>query len=76
MAPGTPGWPAARRTPTWTWSDAVALTATDLTHLRGHAMEALERVLGPGSELPDLWEDSEDADAWREDIQRLRAALS
>lgn len=50
--------------------------AAELTHLRGDAMEALERVLGPGSELPDLWEDSEDADAWREDIQRLRAALS
>lgn len=48
----------------------------ELDHLRGHALEALERVLGPGSELPDLWEDSEDADAWREDIQRLRAALS
>ena len=50
--------------------------AAELDHLRGHALEALERVLGPGSELPDLWEDSEDADAWREDIQRLRAALS
>ncbi|AWT35733.1 hypothetical protein GCM10008956_05620 [Deinococcus arenae] len=50
--------------------------AAELSHLRPHAMEALERVLGPGSELPDLWEDSEDADAWREDIQRLRAALS
>ena len=48
----------------------------ELTHLRPHAMEALERVLGPGSELPDLWEDSEDADAWQGDIQRLRAALS
>ncbi|MCD0166002.1 DUF4259 domain-containing protein [Deinococcus sp. 12RED42] len=48
----------------------------EVAHLRPHAMEALDRVLGPGSELPDLWEDSEDADAWREDIQRLRAALS
>lgn len=49
---------------------------TELTHLREHALEALDRVLGPGSELPDLWEDSEDADAWQGDIQRLRAALS
>lgn len=48
----------------------------EVVHLRPHALEALERVLGPGSDLPDLWEDSEDADAWREDIQRLRAALS
>lgn len=49
---------------------------TELTHLREHALEALDRVTGPGSELPDLWEDSEDADAWQGDIQRLRAALS
>jgi hypothetical protein len=48
----------------------------ELIHLRGHALEALDRVLGHGSELPDLWEDSEDADAWQGDIQRLRAALS
>ncbi|OOV15520.1 DUF4259 domain-containing protein [Deinococcus sp. LM3] len=50
--------------------------AAEVAHLRGHALEALERVLGPGSELPDLWEDSDDADAWQGDIQRLRAALS
>ena len=49
---------------------------TELTHLREHALEALDRVTDPGSELPELWEDSEDADAWRGDIQRLRAALS
>ncbi|WP_291427894.1 DUF4259 domain-containing protein [Deinococcus sp.] len=48
---------------------------TELAHLRGHALEALDRVTGPGSELAGLWEDSEDADAWQRDILRLRAAL-
>ncbi|PTA69382.1 DUF4259 domain-containing protein [Deinococcus arcticus] len=50
-------------------------SAAELAHLRPTALEALDRVLGPGSELPDLWEESEAADAWREDVQRLRAEL-
>ncbi|MBZ9712925.1 DUF4259 domain-containing protein [Deinococcus multiflagellatus] len=47
----------------------------ELAPLREVAREALDRVLGPGSELPDLWEESDDAEAWREDVQRLRAEL-
>lgn len=43
--------------------------------LRGLAQEALARVLGPDSELPELWEDGEDAAAWRAEVQRLRQAL-
>ncbi len=52
----------------------------ELSELQGLALEALERVLGPGSELPELWEDgpnetSQDATEWRTEIQRLRAGL-
>ncbi len=49
--------------------------AGDLSELRDLAQEALGRVLGPGSELPELWEDSDDAADWRADVQRLRAGL-
>ncbi|MVN89086.1 DUF4259 domain-containing protein [Deinococcus sp. HMF7620] len=55
------------------WAQAADLA--DLTHLRQLALEAVERVLGPGSELPDLWEEGEDADTWRGDVGRLRAEL-
>lgn len=44
----------------------------ELAPLRPLAGEALERVLGPGSELPDLWEDEEDLQAWEAEIERLR----
>ena len=47
----------------------------DLAPLRPLALEALERVLGPRSELPELWEDGEDAESWYTDTERLRAAL-
>lgn len=47
----------------------------DLLPLRDVAREALARVLGPDSELPDLWEDTADAQAWRESVTRLRQAL-
>ncbi|WP_424951935.1 DUF4259 domain-containing protein [Deinococcus sp.] len=48
----------------------------ELSELRDLALEALERVLGPGSELPELWEDSVDAAEWREGVQRLRQELA
>ncbi|MBZ9749445.1 DUF4259 domain-containing protein [Deinococcus sp. HMF7604] len=54
---------------------AQAADPADLTYLRPLALEAVERVLGPGSELPDLWEEGEDADTWRGDVGRLRAEL-
>lgn len=46
-----------------------------LEPLREPAQEALARVLAPGSELPDQWESSEDADAWLTNVERLRSAL-
>ncbi|MFC5847534.1 DUF4259 domain-containing protein [Deinococcus petrolearius] len=54
------------------------LAGTDpaaLAPLRPLAAEALARVLGPRSELPELWEDGENAEAWYADTERLRAAL-
>ena len=51
------------------------LAPDELAHLRPLALEALDRVVGPGSELPDAWEESLDASEWIENVQRLRAAL-
>lgn len=42
---------------------------------RDLAREALDRTLGPDSELPDQWEDSADAETWRMEVQRLRQQL-
>lgn len=47
----------------------------DLAPLRELAQEALARVLGPDSELPDLWADNADADGWLGGVQALRARL-
>ncbi|GAA5500916.1 hypothetical protein Dxin01_00644 [Deinococcus xinjiangensis] len=49
--------------------------AAQLAPLRPLAAEALDRVLGPQSELPDLWEDTEDARAWQAEVGRIRAQL-
>lgn len=49
---------------------------TSLLPLRDLALEALDRILGPDSELPDLWADRDDAQAWQADVQRLRQSLS
>lgn len=48
---------------------------TSLSDLRGLAAEALNRVLAPESELPELWEETEDFSAWLADVQRLRSTL-
>jgi len=47
----------------------------ELETLRDVAREAVTRVLGQGSELPDLWADGEEAGVWHADVERLRAAL-
>ncbi|MEU8763163.1 DUF4259 domain-containing protein [Streptomyces sp. NPDC048659] len=43
--------------------------------LRPTAVAALDRVLGPESELKELWEES-DGDQWKAVILRLRAVLA
>jgi hypothetical protein len=47
----------------------------ELSELLELALEALERVLGPGSELPELWGNGQEAADWQSEVQRLRAAL-
>ncbi|MEV6755338.1 DUF4259 domain-containing protein [Streptomyces sp. NPDC051214] len=46
----------------------------DLLSLRGPALQALDRVLAEGSELRDLWEQS-DGEPWREGVEGLRGVL-
>lgn len=48
---------------------------TELEPLHEVARAALERVLGPDSELPELWAEREDAEAWEAEVERLRDAL-
>jgi Domain of unknown function (DUF4259) len=47
----------------------------ELERLRELALESLERVLGPGSELPELWQDGEEGSEWLTDVMRLRTGL-
>ncbi|GGJ72461.1 DUF4259 domain-containing protein [Deinococcus aquiradiocola] len=55
--------------------DAADGEAAEVGALRDLAVEALGRVLGPGSELPELWQDGPDAREWLADVNRLQAAL-
>ena len=50
--------------------------AAQLTAHRELALEAVERVIGPASELPELWEESNDQAGWQAEMQRLRSALA
>lgn len=47
----------------------------DLLPLRDVARDAVDRVVGPDSEVPDLWADSAEADEWTSAAQTLRARL-
>ena len=40
------------------------------------AVQALDRIVAPNSELRDLWEESEEYGAWSDAIRELRARLS
>lgn len=55
------------------WVAAADPAKLELLRDTGHA--AVARVLAPDSELPDLWAESEDAEAWRADVERLLGAL-
>ncbi|WP_309571056.1 DUF4259 domain-containing protein [Deinococcus sp.] len=50
--------------------------AKSVTGQREQALDAVDRVLGPDSELPELWEDSDDLREWQRDVQRLRSSLT
>ncbi|AWN23580.1 hypothetical protein DKM44_10355 [Deinococcus irradiatisoli] len=51
------------------------LGSGQLAPLRELAAEALERVIGPHSDLPDFWADTEEGEFWLGNVARLRAAL-
>lgn len=44
--------------------------------LAAAAIGAIDRSTGVGSELPELWEDSNHAEEWRASVQALRAELT
>ncbi|KKZ74975.1 DUF4259 domain-containing protein [Streptomyces showdoensis] len=44
--------------------------------LRPLAVAALDRVLGPDSELLELWEESSESEEWKAGVLRLRAVLA
>jgi Domain of unknown function (DUF4259) len=52
------------------------LAPDELEPLRALALEALERLIGPESDLPDAWDEADDAQAWLGNVQRLQDALS
>ena len=53
----------------------AGLEPAELADLAGLAGQALERVLAPESELPDLWAESGDHAEWLAGMQRLRDAF-
>ena len=49
--------------------------AVDLAPLRDVARDAVGRVVGPESELPDQWAENADADEWLGTVQSLQMRL-
>jgi hypothetical protein len=56
-----------------TWVEANPLTPS--AGLVGKAQAAIDRILAPPSELLELWQESDELDAWRESVMDLRARL-
>ena len=52
-----------------------SLKPGELEPMRELAGEALERVAGPGSDLPEFWAESEDGEIWAGNVARLREVL-
>ena len=55
------------------WVASVA--AKPSAELLSQARNALTRILGPDSELRELWEDSDDFESWEASMQALQSAL-
>jgi hypothetical protein len=47
----------------------------DLSDLRNMAVEALQKVLNDGSELKELWAESEDYPIWKQSVDQLARQL-
>lgn len=54
---------------------AFLATRPDLAHLRASALAAVPLVGAPGSELAELWGDSDDGTAWRQTLTDLQTRL-
>ncbi len=39
------------------------------------SLRAIERILGPESELTELWEETDEFGAWQANVEQLRSAL-
>ncbi len=48
----------------------------DAQSLRGMAVQALDAVLSQDSELRELWAETEDFEAWKGDVEALKALLA
>ena len=55
------------------WVAAHPKLATD--RLLPVAHQVIDRIVGPDSELPDLWKDSDSYDAWQASLDDLRSRL-
>nr|WP_315249915.1 DUF4259 domain-containing protein [uncultured Duganella sp.] len=58
------------------WVDARKAKAKPRADLAAKAVQAIERILSPDSELRQLWEESEHYADWRAAVEDLRARLS
>ena len=56
-----------------TWIASVKPVADPL--LVSEAARAIDRILGPDSELRELWEDTDDFGQWQANVRELRTAL-
>lgn len=52
-----------------------SIEAKPTQELLSRAARALTRIMGPDSELRELWEDSEDFSSWESSIKALQVAL-
>ena len=51
------------------------ISAAPTSALRSKAHQSLSRILGPDSELKELWEESEDLESWESSVRLLQSAI-
>jgi hypothetical protein len=56
------------------WAEDLELTPSP--ELIDKALQAIDRILGENSELRELWEDSDDFEAWKVSMQTLRERVA
>lgn len=57
------------------WVQQQAKDSLEYAQWRATALQVLEHITSDHSELPQLWEDPEEAQSWHEEIKRLQLAL-